>query len=209
MQTFLTLTAVVCLTSGGLTAQDFSRWTVHGSGGFTAAPGRTGDAVNTGWNLGAGGGYNFTRHLGLNVDYQFHRFGFTDGARTSLRGIDGALRVSNFSINPVWRIAPGRKAGAYVTGGYGVYTLTAAFDGTSASAGRACNPAFGVCLPALAAGGALADVTTTRGGYNVGAGFEFRVRDTRTKLFTEARYHRIFTTGKPLEMVPVSFGLRW
>jgi opacity protein-like surface antigen len=208
MKSIFTLTAAACL-AGGLAAQDFPRWTLQGSGGFTAAPGRTGEAVNTGWNLGAGGGYNFSRHLGLNLDYQFHRFGFNEGAVSSLRGIDGALRVSNFSLNPVWRIAPGRKAGAYLTGGYGVYTLTAAFEGTATSAGRSCNPAFGGCLPGFAAGGSLGDITTTRGGFNAGAGFEFRVRETRTKLFTEARYHRIFTTGKSLEMVPVSFGVRW
>jgi hypothetical protein len=31
----------------------------------------------------------------------------------------------------------------------------------------------------------------------------------RTKFFVETRYHRMFTTNSPAELVPITFGVRW
>jgi hypothetical protein len=31
----------------------------------------------------------------------------------------------------------------------------------------------------------------------------------RTKFFVEARYHHMFTTNSPTELIPLTFGVRW
>lgn len=47
--------------------------------------------------------------------------------------------------------------------------------------------------------------TERKFGWNAGGGLAFSIRDT--KLFIEARYHRVSTSGRALTYVPVSIGV--
>jgi hypothetical protein len=56
----------------------------------------------------------------------------------------------------------------------------------------------------------VASNSTLKPGFNAGGGIDFRIGSGRMKVFTEARYHRMFTThGQDVSFVPVTFGLRW
>jgi len=46
------------------------------------------------------------------------------------------------------------------------------------------------------------------GGINVGAGLTWNI-GWGTKFFMEARYHYLFTSGTPTQIIPITFGFRW
>jgi hypothetical protein len=74
-----------------------------------------------------------------------------------------------------------------------------------------CDPFFGFCFPAsVGVNQVVASNSTLKSGFNAGGGFDFRLGEHRMKIFTEARYHRMFTThGEDTTFVPVTFGIRW
>lgn len=56
----------------------------------------------------------------------------------------------------------------------------------------------------------VASFSTYKPGFNAGGGLEFGIGSSGLKLFTEARYHQMFTNHGPnMKFVPVTFGVRW
>lgn len=54
----------------------------------------------------------------------------------------------------------------------------------------------------------IASRSANAGGENVGGGLTFRLRG-RTKFYTEVRYHHAgYNIGK-VDVLPLTFGLRW
>jgi hypothetical protein len=56
--------------------------------------------------------------------------------------------------------------------------------------------------------GTIASTTgsTTKFGLNAGAGFDFKAGSAG--LFVEGRFHDVFTTGKDLQFIPITIGIR-
>jgi len=73
------------------------------------------------------------------------------------------------------------------------------------------DPFIGVFFPAaVPANTVLGSFTQNKGGLNIGAGVEVRVKgDSKTKIFAESRYHYIYTSPRATQILPVTFGLRW
>ena len=115
-----TIFAFYFLSAAVVSAQDFSKWNANVGGGVSFATGDAADRVNTGFNFTAGGGFNFSKQFGVEVDYAFNDFGLSDKALTFANAPDGYAHLWGFSANPVFRIAPeDKKLGAYVLGGMG------------------------------------------------------------------------------------------
>lgn len=97
-----------------------------------------------------------------------------------------------------------------MTGGFGLVHRKLLLTRPALAAGVFCDPFFG-CFSIFQTGEQDVDsFTTVKPGFNVGSGLEFRLGDSRTKVFAEARYQRMFAShGSDFTYVPVTVGLRW
>jgi hypothetical protein len=69
---------------------------------------------------------------------------------------------------------------------------------------------FGFVNVPVAANQVLGSFTQNKGGWNVGGGVSFRVKeDSNAKIYAESRYHYIYTTPFRTTVLPVTFGFRW
>ena len=179
--------------------------------GFTSPTETASNKLNTGWNLDFRGGYNATRHLDLDLDFSYNHFGLTNAALAQFGEPGGDVSTWDFTFQPAYHILPRRsRANAYVTSGFGIYHRNLTLTQPAVINTFVCDFFFGCFPTTISVNQVVASFDTYKPGWNAGGGFEFRLGDRRTKLFTEARYTRMFTTnGHDLTYVPVTFGLRW
>ena len=186
------------------------RFSAHVGGGFTEPVDVTGDRLDRGYNISAGAGVNVIPQLGLNAEFLFVNNGVSRGTLDSLGYPDGDMRIYAFTLNPVIRFTREESPVAvYITGGGGIYHRNIEFTQPTVTSFTAFDPFFGVFYPvAVPADQVINSFSTTKGGINGGGGISFRLGNSRTKFFAEARYHHMFTR-QPTTIVPVTFGLRW
>jgi opacity protein-like surface antigen len=180
-------------------------------GGVSTPTGDAGHDLNTGWNFAASGGYNFNPYVSANLDFGYNRWGLNAAALQRFQEPNGQASVWDLTLNPVVHFNPRGKVDFYTTAGFGVYhrdlILTEPFNTTV----FVCDPFFNFCFPQnVTIDQVVARFDTTKGGWNAGGGFSYRIGDSRLRFFTEARYHRMFNSeGGDLTYVPVTFGFRW
>jgi hypothetical protein len=202
-----------------------SRWShiaLIAGGGFTAPVGNTAHGWETyGYNLKAGAGWNFNKHLAVLVEYQWNRDKIP-GSTLSQLAIDsgsdvpfgGNVNTWSFTIDPVFYLPVSKTMGAYVTGGGGFYRKVTNF--TAPVLGESC---YYYCYigyyPTT-----IAHSSSNQGGVNIGAGFYWKAfgEDSRIKYFAEARYvwvdSPIASNSDPYgsgtsSLIPVTFGIRF
>jgi hypothetical protein len=190
--------------------------------GFTAPVGNTAHGWETwGYNLKAGAGWNFTKHFGALVEYQFNRNKIPGSTLTQL-AIDsgssvpfgGNVNTWSFTINPIFYLPVTKKTGAYVTGGGGFYRKVTNFTAPvlSISCYFYCYVGY---VPTT-----IAHSSSNQGGLNIGAGFYWKVlgEDSNAKLFAEARYLWVDSPVASIQnpygsgtssLIPVTFGIRF
>src|SRR5437763_12683199 len=109
------LLLLAALASIPLYAQDPSRWAFNVGGGPTFSLSDTSDHLNTGYNFTAGGGYYFTRHLGVNIDYLFSGADLSPNVLRVTGAPGGYAHNWGFGFNPIYRFGTERRLGGYVT----------------------------------------------------------------------------------------------
>jgi opacity protein-like surface antigen len=197
-----------CLCSG----QVEERFNFGGGAGFTIPTERAGDSLNTGWNLNLRGGYNLSRQIAADLDFTYSHSNLNDATLARFGEPNGGVGTWSLTFNPVVRLAPTHShIEPYVTAGYGLYHRNLTLSQPAIVPTVVCDPFFGFCFPAnVGVNEVVASNSTYKGGFNAGGGIDFRLGQRRLKLFTEARYHRMFTShGEDMSFVPVTFGLRW
>ena len=184
---------------------------VSAGAGFSVPTERTGSNLNTGWNFDLRGGYNATERLLLDLDFTYNRSNLNRAALARVGQPGGHATTWSLTFNPMYRFFPQHRTDVYVTGGYGLYYRNVSLTQPVTGVEFFCDPFFGFCEPVLATlNQVVASFTTYKGGFNAGTGLEFRVGSGRWKVFSEARYSRMFTThGDDLTLIPVTFGIRW
>jgi len=177
-------------------------WNFNFGGGPAPVLGSARDNLESGYNFNVGGGYNFTPRTGFVLEFMESGLGVTDKAlQENNQATDGDASIWSFTLNPVWRFRISGPVGAYLIGGGGFYEREERFREPETvfalHGGRFFAPGF-------------VDVhqIDDTGGVNVGAGLTWNV-GWGTKFYVEARYHYIFTTGAPTQMIPITFGFRW
>lgn len=174
-------------------------WNFDFGGGPTVVTGSN-SLVSSGSNFEFGGGYNFNPRTGFVIEYMNSWLGVTDAALQQNGAIDGDAYVWGITFNPVYRFRIGGPVGAYLIGGGGYYERDMRFDEPV----QLYNPFRGVSFEGTESVHQYDDT----GGVNGGMGLTWNI-GWGTKLFVEARFHYLFTSGKPTEIIPVTFGLRW
>jgi len=178
-------------------------WNFDFGGGPTVVTGSQDQLSGGGSNFEFGGGFNFSPRVGFVLEYMNSWLGVTDAAIQQNGAVDGDAYVWGITLNPIWRFRIAGPIGGYLIGGGGYYERDMRFD----------EPVE-VFVPTFPVGGFFATGTQSvhqyddAGGLNIGGGLTWNV-GWGTKLFVEARFHYLFTSGNATEIIPVTFGLRW
>jgi len=203
------LLLLAAMASISLHAQNSQKLAFNFGGGPTFTVSDTSDRLNTGYNFTFGGGYNFSKNLGVNIDYIFNGADLSTKVLNFTSAPGGYAHVWGFGFNPIYRIAPERRMGGYLTGGYGVYTRTVNLTRPGVVPGVICDPWTFFCYSAPV----YADIiyrsnSTTKGGWDIGGGFTYQLSGNM-KFYAELRYYKVLTTTVRTELLPLTFGLRW
>jgi hypothetical protein len=183
-----------------------AKWEFAIGGGFTAPIGNTYHYLNTSYDISIAGGRDFSKKLGVLIEYNYDRFGFngrTLGNQTSLynyyctpalaltgacplTGLDGNSHVWEFNLEPHFNFFTGDSLGAYVLGGVGFAHKTANF--TVPAQGTYCDYYYG-CYT-YQANQTIDKYTSNAPAFNGGVGMTFKPsRFASQRLFVEGRYN--------------------
>ncbi len=201
--------ALVCLATVLATAQTERRFTFEAGGGVTPPVGKLSNRFNTGWNMGAGAGWNITRLFSLSAKYQFNGFGVNNGLLSMVGVPNGDGHVWSLTAEPRLQLGVASHFSPYVVGGVGYYRRVVNFTEPALLATTFFDPFFGIVFPGLVPANRVLRRATDNGiGGSLGAGLSFPVGHG-AQFFTEARYHYANTGRIPTRMVPVTFGIRF
>jgi hypothetical protein len=193
--------------AGMLGAQEFSRYTFSAGAGFTTPVGTTGQNVDIGWNIKAGGGMNFSSRFGVNLDAGFDVLGVSAGDLNYLWYGSGSLTVFSLTLDPIVHLTPKGPVDVYVTGGGGYFHQNLNFKDGQPYASTVTLPFFSY-LPTSPMGNSFyGTAASNKPGIDAGIGVEFGHK-WGGKFFAEARYDRIFTGNYHTDYIPVTFGFR-
>src|SRR4051812_29810148 len=116
-----TFALLLTVAAGAQENTQFHHYNFNFGGGVTPSVGTDSSRLNTGWNFVAGGGYNFTRNLGVVGEYMVNQ---TDVNRSVLRQLNvpgGTGTIWSLTANPTIRFNPNGRFGGYLIGGGGLY----------------------------------------------------------------------------------------
>jgi hypothetical protein len=202
-----------------------SRWSriaIEAGAGFTAPVGNTAHGWETyGYNIKAGAGWNFNKHLGVLLEYQWNRDKIPGSTLTQLAiasgsptPLGGNVNTWSFTLDPIYYVPVTHRTGVYVTGGGGFYRKVTNFTAPELTfiCYYYCYPGY---VPAT-----VAHSSSNQGGLNAGAGFYWKPmgEDSNMKFFAEARYTWVDSpTASPSDpfgsgtssLIPVTFGVRF
>lgn len=203
-----------------------SRWShlaFEAGAGFTAPVGNTAHGWETyGYNIRLGGGWNFTKHIGLLLEYQWNKDKIPGSTLTALaeangltQPLGGNVNTWSFTLDPIIYMPVTHTLGGYVTGGGGFYRKVTNF--TQLFLGETCS--FYYCyigyFPST-----VAHSSSNQGGLNIGLGGYWKAfgEDSKAKLYAEARYVWVDSPVASPEdpygsgtqsTIPVTFGIRF
>jgi hypothetical protein len=196
--------------SSCILAQEAPRFAFDVGGGFTQTIGNTSTQLDeTGWNITAGAGFNFSSYVGTMIDIGYNRFGINAMTLAEVGFPGGDVGIFSATVNPIVHLTPGHHADIYLIGGGGLFHLNQEFTQPSVSPLVGFNPFFGFYNALVPTTQILASYSVNKPGIDAGAGFQVGTR-WHGKVFAEARYNRVFTgNDRHVDYVPVTFGFRW
>ncbi len=182
--------------------------------GFTGPIGNDTHGYDTwGYNLDVGGGWNFTKKVGVVVEYQFDRNKIPGATIAAIGAQGGNINSHLFLFDPIIYFYSGKSSGAYVTGGGGFSRKVTNF--TDLQSVQQC---YYFCYYGYAPV-TVASFSSTQGAFDAGLGLYWKAfgRDSNAKLFAEARYVWVdspkptaTTNGEGTEgLIPATFGIRF
>jgi len=202
---------LVCVFSLNVHGQDrLEHVTFDVGGAFSFPTGQLDNRVQTGFGIVASGGPRFNPSFSVGLDFAINYFNlknFVGSPVNQVNSLGSMVRIWSLTINPTYQFWREEKVSSYATGGYGIYNrdlqLPTPGGGVPVTA---CDAFWNICAGGSQASAISGNLNTYKGGFNVGGGVNF---GSRTKFFVEARYHHMFTTHSPTELIPLTFGVRW
>jgi hypothetical protein len=195
-----------------------SRWShlaFEAGGGFTAPIGNDArDGYDTyGYNITLGGGWNFTKHIGALLEYQFNRNKIPGATLAEIGAPGGNINTWSLTIEPIVYVPITQTFGGYVTGGGGFYRKV-----TNFTAPQEVEECYYFCYYGYA-NETIGHFSSNQGGLNIGLGGYWKAfgPDSNAKLYAEARYVWVDSpaptpteNGEGTEgLIPVTFGIRF
>jgi hypothetical protein len=209
MRTLALVTTFGILAVGAVSAQETQRFAFNVGAGFTNPVGSTARQVDTGWNVGAGFGMNFSPYVGALIDLNYNSMGINSGTLEAIGVPGGGMHVFSATLDPIVHLNPKGHVDVYVTGGGGLFHRNQDFTAPSVGTATGFDPFFGFFPVAVPTTLILSSYSVNKPGIDVGAGIAFGSK-WHGKFFAEAKYDRIFMgNGFHTDYVPVTFGFRW
>ncbi len=209
MKTIAIVTTIGLVALGAASAQETSHLAFNIGAGFTTPVGGTGRYLDTGWNVGAGVGWNFNPYVGLLVDANYNSMGINSSTLAGFGVPGGGVHVFSATLDPIVHVTPKSKFDLYLTGGGGLFHRNQDFTAPGYIQGTGFNPFFGFYPFVAPTTQILSSYTVNKPGIDAGMGVAFGSK-WHGKFFAEAKYDRIFmTNGYHTDYVPVTFGFRW
>src|SRR5689334_19902422 len=97
------------LLGGACFAQNTSKFAFSVGGGFTEPVSHSDGRFDTGFNIGAGAGYNFHPNLGVMLDFGFNHVGVSSSTLSAVGVPDGSGRVYSLTLDPIVHFNPKGK----------------------------------------------------------------------------------------------------
>jgi len=118
--TFMLLT-ISLLFGVEVMAQTTHRRDVSAGAGFSVPTDDAGRNLNTGWNLGLRGGYNFSPHWAADLDFSYSHWGLNSTALARYGEPNGSSGIWSLTFNPIYHVLPHSRVSPYVIAGFGLY----------------------------------------------------------------------------------------
>lgn len=176
--------------------------------------GTTGDFAGTSYNFVAGGGPNLLPHLKLNAEFMFQGLPIHQSIVNQIGVSKVKGRLYSLTGNLIFGHSIGGSKNAYLIGGGGWYRRTVEAQQTVLQAGERCEPIWTwwnvQCVNGIfPTDTTIGSSTSSAAGFNIGAGFAFRLGESNSNFYAEVRYHRAFTRNLDTIVLPITFGIRW
>jgi opacity protein-like surface antigen len=184
-------------------------------GGMNSPVGETNPYLNSSGTIYFGGGRNFGRTWGLEVEYT-HNWLAVDPAVLT-RASTESTQVQNahaslwsLTLNGIYRFGQTSEIVPWVTAGGGYYKRNIQLTQNAlVYIPPIWDPWWGWIDGGWTTGESiLGERTASAFGINVGGGFDFGI-EGNAKLFIEARYHYVPMDGVNMQIIPVMAGVRW
>ena len=208
MKLTLLVLCVGLMAAGSVYAQETPPLAFNVGAGFTTPVGGTGTRLNTGWNVSAGIGYNFSKDVGALVQFNDNQFDINRATVTNLGFPGGDVNLWSLTLNPIVHTNPRGPVDLYFIGGGGLYHWRQEFTQPTVAIFRGFDPFFGFFNAAIPTEQVITSYSVNKPGVNGGVGLSFGTT-WNAKFYAEARYHRVIFGNFHADMVPVTFGVRW
>ncbi|HTV04605.1 MAG TPA: hypothetical protein VME86_04500 [Acidobacteriaceae bacterium] len=185
-------------------------------GGGLTSP--IGNAANNnyetyGYNFTVGGGWNFNKHFGVLLEYQFNK-NKIPGATLAAAGFPGGnINTHSVIVEPVYYQPITHTIGVYGLAGSGFYRKV-----TNFTAPALVEECYYFCYYGYT-NQTVANFSSVQAGFDVGGGIYWKAfgEDSNAKLYTEVRYKWVNSpeatptqNGEGTEeLIPLTFGVRW
>lgn len=190
------------LISGFCSAQEYPRFPFSVGGGLTQTMSGTGSRLDSGWNAGIATGINFHQNFGVMLELTQNSLGVNQNVLRPLGFSQGNVTIRSLTVNPIIHLNPKGRVDVYLIGGGGLYYRRQRFYEPAAPSFIASDPYFGT----VSQGNGVDSVF--KPGINAGLGMSFGAK-WHTKVYVEARYHRMFIRGRRTDLLPITIGFRF
>lgn len=192
---------------GGNTNEDGSEKYTFFAGGGLSAPARDGnsDYLKENYSFQVGGGRNFSKAFGINLQFDYNNFGLSGRTLTNQtylytgstanQGLDGNSHIWSFTLNPTFTFYAKEGLGAYLVIGGGFYHKTANFFVPAVVQGY--DPYSGYSYQ-YTANETVDDYTSNSPGGSGGIGLTYKFsRFANERFYAEARVVHTFNSFRP------------
>ena len=203
--------AFVISFSASAHGQEQEPWyTFNVGGGYSPLLGQLHTRLNNGWHVTAGAGFRANSHFEVTGQFTYNGFGVQSLVLDEAEVPSANSHLWSITADPKLRFRGGHAFDPYLVGAVGYYRRTVNFTAPTLVPVALFDPFFGVIFPVLEpANIQLGSISRSGIGGNAGFGFDFRLGQSKAKLFIEARYEYAATGSVPTRMIPVTLGFSW
>jgi len=147
---------------------------------------------SVGWNLAGGVGVT-SQYVGIMLDATYNEIGITRRTANLAGAAGGHQRFWGFTVDPIFHVNQRGPIDFYITGGGGIYGAQTTYNHFYSGNFYRNDYYF--------------RNTVYKPGVDGGVGFAYSIGGSRIKVFAEARFHHVFTSGTEASFIPVTLGV--